>query len=86
VKLDINLERGRNKENEMLLEQKIKHTHNMINTEVALLKVTMETNKLDLIIYITGAIFTIVTVMISVVSSLPMINDIHNNTSDIRKL
>jgi hypothetical protein len=64
VKLDINLERGRNKENETLVEQKIKDTHNMISTEVALLKISMETNKLDLLKYLTGSLTLIIPIIV----------------------
>lgn len=66
VQLDINLERSRNKENETIINQKIKDTHNRIDTEVALLRTAMESNKVDTLKYTIGGVFTMASVLLAI--------------------
>ncbi|XP_019849324.1 PREDICTED: mitochondrial calcium uniporter regulator 1-like [Amphimedon queenslandica] len=66
VQLDINLERSRNKENETIINQKIKDTHNRIDTEVALLRTAMESNKVDTLKYTIGGVFTMASVFLAI--------------------
>eukprot|EP00794_Sanderia_malayensis_P004047 gene4047-4598_t len=62
--LDLSLEKGRTKEESAVHEQKIKDAHNRIETEVARVRMEMEAQKLDLIKYLVGTFFSIVTVLI----------------------
>ena len=49
------------------MDQKVKDTNNRIDKEVANLKTQMEAQKLESIKYLAGGIFSIVTIVLSVV-------------------
>lgn len=70
VRLDLNLEKSRAREELTTLDQAIKDTKNTIDKEVAQLKTQIETQKLESIKYLAGSIFSIVTIMLSVVLGL----------------
>jgi uncharacterized protein YlaN (UPF0358 family) len=70
VQLDLNLEKGRLKEESTSLAQRIKDTNNRIETEVAQLKTQIESQKLESIKYLAGGIFSVVTIVLSVMLGL----------------
>jgi gas vesicle protein len=70
IQLDMNLEKGRLREESTNLSQRIKDTHNRIETEVAQLKTQIESQKLELIKYLAGGIFSVVTIVLSVMLGL----------------
>ena len=62
--LDLSLEKSRIREESSVHEQKIKDANNRIDTEVARVRMEMEAQKLDLIKYLVGSFFSILTVLI----------------------
>lgn len=70
LQLDLNLEKSRIKEDATGLVQLIKDTNNTIDKEVAMLKTQIESQKLESIKYLAGGIFSMITLMLSVVLGL----------------
>ncbi|KAL5467396.1 hypothetical protein EMCRGX_G031614 [Ephydatia muelleri] len=68
--LDLNLEKSRIREEFTSLDQRIKDTNNRIGTEVAGLRTQIESQKSEWLKYFGGIIFSMVTVILSVVLGL----------------